>query len=265
MPPTRPATISAPVAAWHPSKAQTLNLLLLTRDELDDNESCIIDGRRAEHLISVLGAAPGDALRASVRDETLGVVRVNEVGQGTVSVTYTPETEVPLPEKVLCLAVPRPKVLSRCIQHATALGFGRISLFRSYRVDKSHLNSQRLTPERLQEDVLLGMEQGRRVHTPIVELFDRFRPFVEDHLNGISTERNRYVGHPYAPVPLWQASGVPGPYTLIIGPDGGFIDYELGAMQACGFVSVRATSAPLRVESAISYLAGQLDLVHHLD
>jgi 16S rRNA U1498 N3-methylase RsmE len=109
------------------------------------------------------------------------------------------------------------------------------------------------------------MEQGRRVHTPIVELFDRFRPFVEDHLNGISTERNRYVGHPYAPVPLWQASGVPGPYTLIIGPDGGFIDYELGAMQACGFVSVRATSAPLRVESAISYLAGQLDLVHHLD
>jgi 16S rRNA (uracil1498-N3)-methyltransferase len=242
-----------------------LNLLLLTREELDDAEGCSIDGRRAEHLISVLGATPGDSLRAGIRDETLGVVRVNDVGSDTVHVTYFPETEVPLPEKVLCLAVPRPKVLSRCVQHATALGFGRISLFRSYRVEKSHLGSQRLSPERLQEDVLLGMEQGRRVHTPIVELFERFRPFVEDHLDTLSTEQNRYVGHPYAAGPLWKQTPSAEPYTLVIGPDGGYIDYEIGAMEACGFVPVRAGSAPLRVESAISYLAGQLDLVHHID
>lgn len=248
-----------------PRKSEFLNLLLLTRDELDETESCAIDGRRAEHLISVLGATPGDSLRAAVRDETLGVVRVNEVDSDVVHVTYSPETEVPLPEKVLCLAVPRPKVLSRCVQHATALGFGRISLFRSYRVEKSHLSSQRLTPERLQEDVLLGMEQGRRVHTPIVELFDRFRPFVEDHLDALSTEENRYVGHPYAAAPLWEKTPTAGPYTLVVGPDGGFIDYEIGALGACGFVPVRAGNAPLRVESAISYLAGQLDLVHHLD
>lgn len=246
-------------------KHQQLNLLLLERGELDETESCILDGRRAEHLTTVLGVAAGDTLRAAIRDETLGVVRVNNVVGPTVHVTYTAETEVPLPEKVLCLAVPRPKALSRCIQHATALGFGRISLFRSYRVEKSHLSSQRLTPERLQEDVLLGMEQGRRVHTPIVELFERFKPFVEDHLDQLATDHNRYVGHPYGAVTLWDAAPMPGPYTLVIGPDGGLIDYELRALHACGFIPVRAGSAPLRVESAISYLAGQLDLVHHLD
>lgn len=245
-------------------KDQCLNLLLLTREELDASESCVVSGRRAEHLVQVLGAVAGDSLRAAVKDETLGVVRVNEVSADSVHVTYSAETEVPLLEKVLCLAVPRPKVLSRCIQHATALGFARISLFRSYRVEKSHLSSQRLSPERLHEDVWLGMEQGRRVHTPIVELFDRFRPFVEDHLDHLA-EGHRYVGHPYNSTPLWGIEPRPGPYTLVIGPDGGFIDYEIQALRACGFAPIRAGSAPLRVESAISYLAGQLDLVHQLD
>lgn len=242
-----------------------MNLLLLTREELDESDGCVVTGRRAEHILRVLGAAAGDTLRAGVKDETLGVVRINEVTGDSVHVTYVSETEVPLPEKVLCLAVPRPKVLSRCVQHATALGFGRISLFRSYRVEKSHLDSQRLSPERLSEDVWLGMEQGRRVHTPIVELFDRFRPFVEDHLDQLATETHRYVGHPYDSTPLWGAPLQPGPYTLVIGPDGGLIDYEIQALQRCGFVPVRAGSAPLRVESAISYLTGQLDLVHQLD
>lgn len=246
-----------------------MNLLLLTREELDVADSCVVSGRRAEHLIRILGVAAGDSLRAGVKDETLGVVRVNDVAADTVHVTYTPETEVPLPEKVLCLAVPRPKVLSRCVQHATALGFGRISLFRSYRVEKSHLDSQRLSPERLLDDVWLGMEQGRRVHTPIVELFDRFKPFVEDHLDHLATDGHRYVGHPYHSAPLWLsqrgAESRPGPYTLVIGPDGGLIDYEIEALQRRGFLPVRAGSAPLRVESAISYLAGQLDLVHQLD
>jgi RsmE family RNA methyltransferase len=246
-----------------------LNLLLLTREELDATDSCVVAGRRAEHVIRVLGVAAGDSLRAGVKDETLGVVRINEVTADAVHVTYTSETEIPLPEKVLCLAVPRPKVLSRCIQHATALGFGRITLFRSYRVEKSHLDSQRLSPERLHDDVWLGMEQGRRVHTPIVELFDRFKPFVEDHLDHLATESHRYVGHPYNSTPLWTtpwgAETRSGPYTLVIGPDGGLIDYEIQALQRCGFVPVKAGSAPLRVESAISYLAGQLDLVHQLD
>jgi 16S rRNA (uracil1498-N3)-methyltransferase len=241
-----------------------VNLLVIHREELASDGSCTLDGRRAEHLIGVLGVAPGDTLRAAVIDETIGSVLVEYVDEGRVQVTYKPELEVPVPDKVLCLAVPRPKALSRCIQHATALGFGRISLFRSYRVEKSHLTSQRLTPERLHEDVVLGMEQGRRVHTPIVELFDRFRPFVEDHIGAIAGDSARYVGHPTSAQTVLEGGLRSGSYTLVVGPDGGFIDYEIDALRAQGFTAIRAGHAPLRVESAISYLAGQLDLVHRL-
>lgn len=239
-----------------------VNLLVIHREELENDASCTLDGRRAEHLIEVLGVAPGDCLRAAVRDETLGSVRVEHVEEGHVHITYRPEVHVPVPDTVLCLAVPRPKALSRCIQHAAALGFGRISLFRSYRVEKSHLTSQRLTPERLHEDVILGMEQGRRVHTPIVELFDRFRPFAEDHLDRIAGDSARYVGHPASAQTVLDGGLRSGPYTLVVGPEGGLIDYEIDALRAQGFAAVRAGQAPLRVESAISYLAGQLDLVH---
>ena len=242
-----------------------MNLLILQPHELDRKQLCVLEGRRARHLLEVLGVAKGDSLRAAVADQSLGKVRIRSVQEGRVAVAYEAESMVDCPQRVLCLAVPRPKVLSRCIQYATALGFGRIALFRSYRVDKAHLSSQRLTPERLVDDVLLGMEQGRRVHTPRVELFDRFKPFVEDHIDAIAQGRARYVGHPTSPLPLLNGGPKAGAYTLVIGPEGGLIDYEIDALQRQGFIPVRAGVAPLRVESALSYLTGQLDLIHRLD
>src|SRR5690606_14389543 len=97
---------------------RAMNLLILQPHELDGRQLCVLDGRRAQHLLEVLGVAPGDALRAAVADETVGRVRVTAVQEGRVTVAYEAESVVEAPERVLCLAVPRPKVLSRCIQHA---------------------------------------------------------------------------------------------------------------------------------------------------
>lgn len=243
--------------------ASFMNLLILQPHELDDRAQCVLEGRRAQHLLTVLGVARGDSLRAAVADQSLGTALVTAVQDGKVAVAYRAESTVAPPRRVLCLAVPRPKVLSRCVQHATALGFGRIALFRSYRVDKAHLGSQRLMAERLLEDVRLGMEQGRRIHTPRVELFDRFKPFVEDHLETLSAGLSGYVGHPTSPLALPRAERREGPYALVVGPEGGLIDYEIEALQARGFLPIRAGAAPLRVESALSYLTGQLDFLHH--
>ena len=96
----------------------------------------------ARHVAEVLHAEVGARLRAGVVDGALGEAVVERLGSGEVQVRVCVERpSAPAPDTLL-LAVPRPKVLLRMLSHAAALGFGRIVLFRSWRVDKSWLQSR---------------------------------------------------------------------------------------------------------------------------
>ncbi|HAS54023.1 MAG TPA: 16S rRNA (uracil(1498)-N(3))-methyltransferase, partial [Nitrospiraceae bacterium] len=48
------------------------------------------------------------------------------------------------------------------------------------------------------------------------------------------------------------------PVTLAIGPEGGFVEYELDRLLSCGFRSVAMGRRILTVESAVPALLGRL-------
>jgi RsmE family RNA methyltransferase len=149
-------------------------------------------------------------------------------------------------------------VLQRCLEHATALGFGRIVLFRSRRVEKSHLSSHAIEPQAIDQRLRRGLEQSRRTMRPSVHLVGRFRELVEHELERLVPAQNRFVADADAAEEAALTDPAPGPLSLVIGPEGGLIPYELEELAACGFRLVRAGQQPLRVETALSYLAGQL-------
>jgi RsmE family RNA methyltransferase len=161
-------------------------------------------------------------------------------------------------QDTLLLGFARPKVLQRCLEHATALGFGKIVLFRSRRVEKSHLSSHALLPAAIEERLRRGLEQSRRTHRPAVHQVQRFRQLVEEQLPLLVPLENRFVADGDAPAEAALASISALPLSLVIGPEGGLIDHELDSFSAHGFALVRAGREPLRVESALSYLTGQL-------
>jgi len=163
---------------------------------------------------------------------------------------------------VLLLAVPRPKALLRMFAHAAALGFGRIVLFRSWRVEKSHLQSLAMRAEVQREHLLLGLEQAGRTRVPAVQFFPLFKPMVEDHLDDLSLPTLRFVAHPPATIGTAELELPRGaPFALALGPDGGFLPYEIDQFVAHGFTAIHCGSHPLRTESALSVLCGQLDLL----
>ena len=136
-------------------------------------------------------------------------------------------------------------------------------LCRTWRVERSHLQSRALQPEVARERLLAGLEQAGRTHVPQVLFFPRFLPMVEDHLPALGLPPARFVGHPSAATataalpPLKHA-----PFTLAIGPDGGFLPYEIDVLAAAaGFVPVSTGPFPLRTEVALAVLTGQLDLL----
>ncbi|PLX78577.1 MAG: 16S rRNA (uracil(1498)-N(3))-methyltransferase [Desulfuromonas sp.] len=234
-----------------------MNLILLSENDFVSEHSVRLCGRRLQHILEVHQAQPGDKLR-------IGLVN-GLLGEGTVSVIDGERLEMetrlhqPPPTPLSCnllLALPRPKMLKRVLQSVTSLGVKQIYLINSYRVEKSFWGSPLLQPEKLREHLLLGLEQACDTLLPEVHLRQRFKPFVEDELPGLTAGTKGLVAHPAA------TQGFPReiaePTTLAIGPEGGFIPYELEKLQEAGFSTASLGERILRVETAVPVLLSRL-------
>jgi len=113
-----------------------------------------------------------------------------------------------------------------------------------------------LDPIALREQLLLGLEQGRDTMLPEVMLRRRFKPFVEDEVPALAQGTRPLVAHPVAAAacPFALRARV----TLAVGPEGGFIPYEIDMLRAHGFEPVSLGPRPLRVEQAVPALLGRL-------
>ncbi len=117
------------------------DLLLVEPAELRDG-ACAIEGRRAVHVRDVLGAKPGDAIRAGAIGGGVGDATVTSDDGTTIVLALRVGEGAPRAMPVeLVLAVPRPKVIARAVEIAASFAVQRIDLTNAWRVDKSYLTS----------------------------------------------------------------------------------------------------------------------------
>lgn len=236
-----------------------MNLVLLDPAEPNALGEVTLYDHRAQHLLRILKVKPGSRIRVGLVDGAQGLAEVIGIEPPRVQLRCSFDQPTPAPGRdTLLLAFARPKVLLRCLEHATALGFGRIILFRSRRVEKSHLSSHAIEPATIQAHLLRGLEQARRTHRPEVLLVERFRVLIERRLEELVPQLNRFVADGGAAQEAALEAVPAAPLSLVIGPEGGLIDYEVAELQGRGFRAVRAGRSPLRVETALAYLTGQL-------
>ena len=91
---------------------------------------------------------------------------------------------------------------------------------------------------------------------PRVELHEKFRPFVEDRLAMLRERGPVLVGDPEATQACPRA--ITGPATLVLGPEGGFVDFERERFAALGDALVSLGPRILRVETAAVALLARL-------
>ena len=126
----------------------------------------------------------------------------------------------------------------------------------TFRVEKSFWQSPWLKPEAIHEQLILGLEQARDTVLPEVILEKRFKPFVEDRLPAMSERMRKLVAHPVTDQ-ICPAGGCE-PTVLAIGPEGGFIPYEVERLVEYGFECVHLGPRILRVETAVPVLLSKL-------
>ena len=234
-----------------------MNLALLLDEDFIADDRVLLRGRRRLHLDEVIQAQPGHRLPVGRLNGLMGTGELlrltGEEAELRVHLDREPPRPLPL---TLILALPRPKMLKRVIQNCATMGVKRLYLINSYKVEKSFWQSPWLSEEKLRENLILGLEQGMDTSLPQVTLCKRFKLFVEDELPAIASGSRRLVAHPGTSTAC--PTYVDTPVTLCIGPEGGFIPYEVEKLIETGFEPVHLGPRILRVETAVPVLLARL-------
>ena len=242
-----------------------MNCILLPATNFFDNSAYINETKQIEHINQVLGAKVGDTLKIGQLEGNLGTAIIADITPERIELCELSLTVAPPPklDLTVVLALPRPKVLRRLMMDMTALGVRDIIMINSYRTQKSYWQSPMLS--RLDEFVLEGLQQGIDTVAPRISLQKRFKPFVEDELAQLITNR-AIVAHPYGELSFSQylqqqrtesSHGSILPSMVFIGAEGGWINYEVELLAEQGCQAVYIGKRILRTEAAVNAILGQ--------
>lgn len=235
-----------------------MNIILFDESELvHANQVKLTQARHLEHLHRVYNESGDQLFDVGLINGLMGKGKLIFLSEQEAILDIHLNTPPPaaLPLRVI-MALPRPKMLKRSLQHLATLGVKSIYLINSYRVEKSFWSTPWLEESCIQEQLQLGIEQARDTVMPEVHLRKRFKPFIEDELRTLCDDSTMLVAHPYTNQKC--PSNIDYPVSLLVGPEGGFIPYEIELLENHGVKTVSLGERILRVETVIPYLVGRL-------
>ena len=229
-----------------------MNIILLRRTDCWRADECVIlRDRRADHIRGVLGARVGDVLRVGLIDGLCGQAVV--IALDSEGVTLRVALADPPPKRHrfdIVLALPRPKMLRRILRTVAEFGVSDLHLINSARVEKSFWQSPLLADDKVEEALLAGMERSRDTVAPRVHQHRLFRPFVEDRLVEICSGRPCWIAEMGSAQALSTTAA--GSAVVMIGPEGGFVPFELDLAQAVIARPVHLGERLLSVDTALT-------------
>jgi RsmE family RNA methyltransferase len=233
-----------------------MNLVVVQGDELGPGNLVTLGHERARHILLVLKAGVGATVRVGLLAGPLGLATVVRVDGERVVLSCEFDGTRPEPPRLdVLLALPRPKVLGRLWSQLAALGVGRIVLVNAARVERCYFDSHVLSPENYRPRLIEGLQQARDTLLPEVLVRRRFRPFVEDELNALFPAGLRLVADPAGERRIGdffpKADDAAAPRVLLaVGPEGGWVPFELELLRAHGFEIAGMGRRTLRTDTA---------------
>jgi len=175
----------------------------------------------------------------------------------TVTHDSPPPPKVPLD---IVLALPRPIMLRRILSQVTALGVGKVHIVNAARVEKSFWQAGLVDEDAYMAYVISGLEQAIDTIPPKIFFHRKFKPFVEDYLPGIADHYHYLVyAHPSSARGVHLCIGpAQGKVLVAVGPEGGWLDYELDKFEEQGFCGFAMGARILKVDTAVVNIHGMI-------
>lgn len=234
-----------------------MNIILFDQSDYIKDNCVRLSDHRFKHISKVIKPKTSDKLKVGLVNAQIGTGRVLEITSEFIDIIPELDTDPPPPSPItLVLAMPRPKVFKRVIKHAVTLGIKKIYLINSWRVEKSYWHTPLLERESLNHIFMNALEQACDTIMPEIHSRKLFKPFVVDELPDIIKDSYPLVAHPKTDnlIPDIKEEHI----TLAVGPEGGFIPYEIEKLKECGFNEFKFGNRILSVETAVPAIISRL-------
>lgn len=215
---------------------------------------CRIGGDDYRHLASVRRVRAGDTIR--LRDDSGAALtaRVLNVTDDAIEaeITGRSASPAPCPDITLCMCLLKGKNFDEVIEKAVEIGVARIVPVASERTIPRPADAEGRV-ERWNRKAEEAAKQSLRERVPRVE---RIMPFAE------ALERAgapaKIIAHPGASGSLKEflLGREPCAVSLLVGPEGGFSDAEIGRAERAGWMPAGFGFSQLRAATAAAVLCG---------
>ncbi len=240
-----------------------MNIILFEKEERIDGH-VVLNDHRAKHIIKVLRCKTGDSVKVGEVNGDIGTAEILSIKP---KYPFVVELRVNLFQKAsqpssidLILALPRPIMLKRILSQVTALGVGTIHLINANRVEKSFWDAGILNEEEYRPHLIHGLEQAVDTRLPEIKIHRYFTPFVEEYLLEMKKKYGSLIiAHPDTENALSHALSKNNTRILYaIGPEGGWVDYEVEKFLLAGVKPFSIGPRILKVDTAVVSIHGRI-------
>ncbi len=242
-----------------------MNLIILTEKDYLDKDRYQLYDHRAEHIITILKLKKGDKVEVGILNGPTGMARIDSIEDGLIELTCE-KLETPaviVPDVTLICALPRPQTLKKVLIISAMMGVRDIHLIRANRVEKSYFQSPLVEKENFTPYLIEGLSQGKLTALPKVTIHRRFKPFFEDAFADMDKDDTpKLLPDPESVASLDRVyDSAADKLILAVGPEGGWVPFEIEMMEKRGFKRFKLSRSILRVENALTVALAQIELI----
>lgn len=249
-----------------------MNSLIILQSELVDQEKALLQGARASYAFSTHGLSVGRVVRVGVLGGRRGSATVINASPHVVELSVE-FSDDPLVRKPIDLVVglSRPQTVKKTIQAAVMLGVRSLRFVQSERGERSYRDSHALTEENIQIETIKALEQIWDSNPPEISVHHSARSLLTRSLLPSSSQANviALIAQPCAPelvtssqlLQKHQDCNVCPSVVVAVGPEAGWSTTEVQTFIDTGFIPVGLGARVLRVEVALIYILGQLEVL----
>ncbi|MDD3732570.1 MAG: RsmE family RNA methyltransferase [candidate division Zixibacteria bacterium] len=245
-----------------------MNLIILMESDRLDNERFCLRDNRAEHIRDVLKLEKGEKVQVGLLNGPVGQAVVEVLTPLEVVLKISELRDIAPPEPIVDLvcALPRPQTLKKVLFTSAMMGIRRLYFIRAGRVEKSYFQSPLLGKEKYTPHLIEGLAQGKLTFLPEIHILDRFKVFFDAILPVVEKESEinpaKLVASPESSFNLGERFDKNIRRIIFaIGPEGGWLPFELEYMEQAGFRQFTLGRRILRVEHAVTAALSQMELL----
>lgn len=237
-----------------------MNLLILEPKERE-GKYFHLTKRKYEHIIKVWKAKIGDTLHAGFLNESYGLVEILGFTTEGVLVEYRPlvSKQNYNPNVYLFSSFQRPQTTKKILQLSASCGLKKIFFFPFDKSEKSYENSSLWKEKNYEQELILGLEQGKKVEIPEViwsfEVKEKISFSFPNVTFILDLEGNDIFS--YKELLTQELTEV----GIILGPERGLTDKDKKFFLDQGAYPLRLSKNTLRSEFALAFALSQLELV----